>query len=107
MGNKPANRELPPLRLNLQQQLDRKGWSQERLAEEMDTSDATINRIIKGKQNWKQDTLQRAAQALDCDIFDLLPAPEGSILSIWQSLPEEKRADLLAMMLGLAKRSAA
>lgn len=62
-----------PLPLLLAARREELGLSQERLAEKLGVSDATVNRIEKGKQNWNQEFLQNAAAILGCHWFELLP----------------------------------
>lgn len=64
-----------PLPLLLKPHRDRLGWSQAKLAEMTDMSDASIVRIEKGDQNWTQEFLQEAALQLGVHWLDLLPAP--------------------------------
>lgn len=64
-----------PLPLRLEPFRKRLGWSQAKLAEMTDMSDASIVRIEKGEQNWTQEFLQEAALQLGVHWLDLLPAP--------------------------------
>lgn len=79
VAKKKKNREKlrhRPLPLLLEPHRRRLGWSQVKLAELTEVSDATIVRIEAGEQNWKQEFLQRAAAALGVHWLDLLPLAE-------------------------------
>lgn len=75
MGKKKKKQKLKhrPLPLLLKPLRKRMKLSQAELGEKLGVSDATINRIEKGKQNWNQEFLQDAAAVLGCHWFDLLP----------------------------------
>lgn len=78
MGKKKKKQKLKhrPLPLLLRPHRKRLELSQEELGQKLGVSDATINRIEKGKQNWNQEFLQEAARVLGCHWFDLLPLEE-------------------------------
>lgn len=42
-------------------------------AAQLDTTEATISRLLSGGQKWNFDWLGKAAQALGVDVFSLLP----------------------------------
>jgi transcriptional regulator with XRE-family HTH domain len=69
--------------------------SQERLAERLETSVASVSRIESGKQPYTQDYLEALAQALQTDPASLLmrnPHDEEAIWSIWDNAkPGERR----------------
>lgn len=75
MGKKKKKQPLRyrPLALVLAPHRERLKLSQAELGERLGVSDATINRIERGKQNWKQEFLQHAAEVLKCHWADLLP----------------------------------
>lgn len=59
-----------------------RGYTQERLAERVEPraegeplSGATISRYERGKQNYRQETLEALAVALDCTVVELLSRP--------------------------------
>lgn len=97
----------PRIPLRLREHREKLGWSQQVLADALGTSDATINRIELGKQNWKQDFLQRAAKALDCSWRDLLPTEPGSIEAMLAALSDERRKMAEEMIHALYSREAA
>lgn len=75
MGKQSKQEKLwhKPLPLQLKGFRDKKNWTQEDLAERIGYSGASVVRIEAGEQNWTQEFLQRAAHALGCHWFDLLP----------------------------------
>lgn len=79
-----------------------RGLSQEALGEKTDMTGGNLSLIERGLQNYTQETLEKFAQALQCEPADLLIRdpndPEG-IWSVWdQAGPGERR-----MIVNLAK----
>ena len=76
--------------------------SQERLAERLETSVASVSRIESGKQPYTQDYLEALAHAMQTDPASLLmrdPSDPDAIWSIWDNAkPGERR-----MIIDLAK----
>lgn len=74
---------------------EHRGLSQERLADRMGTSVASVSRIESGKQPYTQDYLEALAYALQTDPASLLmrdPSDEDAIWSIWDNAkPGERR----------------
>lgn len=85
--------KTPPLRLFLKQwRQHRDKMSQQRLAEIIGSTKATISRIENGKQNWDQEFLQLAAEALRCEPPDLLmrdPTRPDALWSLVDSIKSE------------------
>lgn len=69
--------------------------SQERLADRLETSVASVSRIESGKQPYTQDYLEALANALQTDPASLLmrnPLDDEAIWSIWDNAePGERR----------------
>lgn len=68
--------------------------SQERLAERLETSVASVSRIESGKQPYTQDYLEALAHALQTDPASLLmrnPLDQEAIWSIWDNAKEGER----------------
>jgi transcriptional regulator with XRE-family HTH domain len=87
-----------PLRLYLKEWRKFRGFSQERLAEVIGTTKATVSRIENLKQNWDQEFLQLAADALRCAPGDLLmrdPSQHEAIWSIWDQLAPLQREQVV------------
>lgn len=85
-----------------------RGLSQEQLAERMEMSQETVSRIERGTVNYTQPVLEAAAEALNCLPADLImrdPGRPGSIFSIWEQIPVEKREIAAEMLTGLTRRT--
>lgn len=67
----------------------------ERLADRVGTSHASLSRVERGLQDWKESLLRAIAEALDTDMVSLLirnPSDPEGIWSIWdQATPVQKR----------------
>jgi len=101
----PKPRAIP---LHLKHWRKYRNYSQERLAELIGTTAATISRIENGKQNWDQEFLKAAAAAFDCDPVDLLirnPNDPAGIWTLWESLSQPQRSQATAVLEAL-KRTA-
>jgi transcriptional regulator with XRE-family HTH domain len=79
----------------------RKGWTQAELAARLDTTDASINRIENGKQNWTPEFLVDAARVFECSIYDLLPPDPNTVMVRMSMLDDEGRRAAEAMIDGL------
>lgn len=85
-----------------------------RLAERMEKSPgeplishAQISRIENGENQYTEETLWALAEALDCDVSDLIgvdPTKDGEIVDLMRHLPMEKREDAIAILRALAGR---
>ena len=87
-----------------------KGWrvhrtlSQERLAEMIGTTKATISRIENRKQNWDQAFLQAAADALRCEPRDLMirdPSQPNALWTIYDQLSAPEREQAIRLITAL------
>ena len=69
--------------------------TQEVLAERIGTTHATLSRLERGKHPYKQELLERIADALRTDVASLLmrdPSNSEALWSIWeQASPGERR----------------
>jgi transcriptional regulator with XRE-family HTH domain len=80
----------------LKQWRTHRGYSQERLAEMVQTSKGYISDLERGKRPYNQVLLEALADALQCSPPDLLmrdPTQADGIWSIWDTLsaPEQKQ----------------
>ena len=76
-----------------------RGYSQEQLAEMIGTTHVTVGRIERGEQPWNQHYLAAAAEALNCDIPDLLirdPLDPEGIWSVWDHAKPGQRQEIVA-----------
>ena len=68
-------------------------------------SHAQISRIEKGENQYTEETLWALAEALDCDVSDLIgvdPSKDGEVIDLMRHLPESKRKDAIAVLKALA-----
>ncbi len=63
---------MPQPRFYLREWRQHRGWNQDRLAEALHTTAATISRIENGKQAWDGEFLVAAALALNTTPADLV-----------------------------------
>lgn len=63
-----------------------RGWSQQRLADELGVSKVTISDLERGNMQLTQDYMRRLAIPLQCSSADLLPRSENP----WQLSTEER-----------------
>jgi transcriptional regulator with XRE-family HTH domain len=71
-----------------------RGFSQEQLANRLDTSVASISRIENGSQPYTQDVLEALAEALNTDPASLLmrnPEEPEAIWSLWDNAKPGER----------------
>ena len=77
---------------------EKRGLSQQRLAERLDTSVASISRIESGKQPYTQDFLEALSVALQTDPASLImrdPTDPEAIWSIWDNAKQGERKMIL------------
>jgi transcriptional regulator with XRE-family HTH domain len=83
-----------------------RGLSQERLGERVDLSGASISQIESGKQGYSQENLERIADALQCEVVDLLirdPSDPEGIWSLWDRAKPAQRKQIMGMIEGFLK----
>ena len=96
----------------IQQWRKHRKLSLRRLAERMEKSPgeplishAQISRIEKGENQYTEETLWALAEALDCDVADLIgvdPTKDGEVIDLLRHIPESKRQDAIAILKALA-----
>ena len=74
----------------IQECLDKRGWSQSRLADELETSRQVINKIIHGRKNITLEEVKLIADKLDIKLEELIE----------QSEEEDKEKDPLIVFMG-------
>jgi transcriptional regulator with XRE-family HTH domain len=75
-----------------------RGYTQDRLAEMTGLSKPFISQLERGERGYTQDTLELFAEALQCDIADLLvrdPTDPDGIWSIWDQLRPVERSQVV------------
>ena len=81
--------------------------TQERLADRLDTSIASVSRIESGRQPYTQDYLEALAVALQTDAASLLmrdPSEPENIWSIWDNAKQGERKKIVEMARSIVKR---
>lgn len=88
----------------------KKGWNQTRLADAVGVSTATISQIENSETGYKQEYLEAIADALGCTPADLLmrnPDDPQAIWSLWEAAKPAQRKQIIGIIEGLLKSSAA
>ena len=78
-----------------------RGLSQQQLADRLESSKGYISDLERGVRRYNQDLLEALAYALMCEPADLLmrdPTKEDAIWSIWESVPETDRPEVIEMI---------
>lgn len=84
--------------------------TQERLAERVGMTTASLSRIERGRQPYNQGTLEALAVALNCEPVDLLirnPLDPEAPWSIWEQLRPAQRKQAIRLLKALAEEEAA
>ena len=68
-ANKKQLRTYKRIALDILLKLDEPGWSQKRLAEELDVSAQYVNKLVKGNEKFGGDILCKLEEILDLPIF--------------------------------------
>jgi len=86
-----------------------RGLSQERFAELVGMTGASISRIEGGDQNWDQEFLLKAAEVLECTPGDLLTRrpDDPDINQLWEKLGDAGREEAAEVLAVLARRNSA
>ena len=87
---------------------EKRGLSQQRLAERLDTSVASVSRVESGKQPYTQDYLEALAVALDTDPASLImrdPMDPEAIWSIWDNAKQGERKMILDIARTIVKKT--
>ena len=85
-----------------------RGLSQERLAERLETSVASVSRIESGKQPYTQDYLEVLAVALQTDPASLImrdPLDPDAMWSIWDNAKQGERKRILDIARTIVKKT--
>lgn len=87
-----------------------RGLTQEKLAARVDMSTSSISQLEKGKQQYRQETLELLAWALSCEPGDLLmrdPTDPEGIWSVWDTLKPAQRKQAIRLIKAIADEEAA
>jgi transcriptional regulator with XRE-family HTH domain len=86
----------------------KRGLSQERLAERLETSVASVSRVESGKQPYTQDYLEALAAALQVDPASLImrdPDDPDMMWSIWENAKQGERKRILEAARTIVKKT--
>jgi len=79
-----------------------RGLTQERLAERVGTTKATISRLEKGRMGYSQPMLERIAEALNCGPADIISRRPGEPIDdaqrILERMGEEERGQAVRVL---------
>lgn len=99
MAKKPTRR-----RIYLKEWRKHRNLTQEALADRVGIDRTIVSKIENGKLDYHQAFLEAAAEALRCDPADLLvrdPSSPQAIWSLWDSLPEVQKPQVVAVIQAL------
>jgi len=88
----------------LKQWREHRGFSQQGLADQIDTSKGYISDLERGKRRYNQDLLEMLADALNCEPADFFirdPSDPSGIWSIWDKIPPADRPRIVAVILAM------
>jgi len=94
----------------IRQWREHRGLSQARLGERIGKSEATISQIENGRQGYSQENLEAIAEALQTDPASLLmrdPSDSEGIWSLWERAKPTERKQILGIIEGFLRNSAA
>ena len=85
-----------------------RGYTQDRLAEMTGLSKPYISQLERGERQYTQELLERFAEALRCDVPDLLmrdPTDPDGLWSVYDNLSATQRVQLVEIARTLSKRT--
>lgn len=83
-----------------------RGLSQEQLADRINMTAGNLSMIERGLTNYTQETLERMADALNCEPADLLmrnPADPDAIWTIWDEAKPAQKKQIIEVSRALIK----
>jgi transcriptional regulator with XRE-family HTH domain len=83
--------------------------TQEQLCERIDMSTGNLSNIETGKQGYTQENLEEIADALDCEVVDLMmrdPSDTEGIWTLWERAKPADRTRILDLAHALVRKSA-
>jgi transcriptional regulator with XRE-family HTH domain len=103
----PVKKNRPKLRRTfLRQWREFRGLNQEQAGERLDMDRSNLSRVERGEVPYSQGLLEAAAEAYDCEPWDLLnvnPLKEGDVVDLTvmlKSAPTELRAEIIGFAKG-------
>jgi transcriptional regulator with XRE-family HTH domain len=85
-----------------------RSMTQQQLADRIGISREYVSMIEKGRRRYDQTFLEAAAEAMRCDVADLImrdPAQPGMIWSIWDQIPPERRSLAIDVLQGMIPKT--
>lgn len=104
MKSKRSNPKRGLRRIYLKEWREYRDFSQERLAERVDSTGATISRLENRKQPYTQALLEALADALSCQPADIIMRPPGSgdeLTAVFSQMSPEAQVQALAVLKAL------
>lgn len=86
-----------------------RGLTQERLADRIGMSSGNLSNIETAKQGYTQDQIEAIADALNCDVVDLLirdPSTPDGIWSLWDKAKPAEREQIVQLARVVMRRTA-
>lgn len=93
---------VPGTKLYLKEWREQKGWTQQELADRMETTKATVSRVENGMRDWSKGYLEAMAFSLGCQVPDLFRHPNEMTCSPIKG--EKEILDTLQRIDGLSQR---
>jgi transcriptional regulator with XRE-family HTH domain len=91
----------PPIavKLYIRRWMEKRGLSQERLAERLDCKQATVSRLLSGKMQMTLEWMVAIALALNIEVRALYEDPDAEdAAAIFSKLPEDKRQQAIEFL---------
>lgn len=96
-----------PIRTYFKEWREWKGWTQQELADRLETTTATVSRIENGARDWSKGYVEAFAHVIGCEnpADPITRAPDGPdpILKLLKSASPKKQAEALRIVEALLK----
>ena len=98
------NKLRRPARVYLQEWIEYRGITAERLAGRLETSKSVVSKLVTGKQRYNQAWLEAIAYALDCDVQQLYRPPTAPTANeLLSMMTPEARETAMNVLVDLSK----
>ena len=92
-------RNARPFRVFFKEWREHRGLTQEKVADRLDTTKATVSRMESGKTQFNRGYVEALAEALDCEPNDLFHPPDRpSIDDLLRKASPEDRARVISIV---------
>jgi transcriptional regulator with XRE-family HTH domain len=102
-------RSARPIRTYFKEWREWKGWTQQEVADRLETTTATVSRIENGARDWSKGYVEAFAHVIGCDdpADPITRPPDGPdpIMKLLRSASPEKQAEALRIVEALLKAS--